>query len=205
MSHSEGEGGSRFARLLYGPTTLIWGEANEIEVSVHECRAAFLRETEPVLPGVDLSGLLAVATMQRALHDLVKIGDEIEVEKDRLLETFMAFAKALCERLKEQGHWADYIDPCSGLAMLTPEANKVFSEVDSAQQLLGYGVMNCGCCKVLLHPSWSSAVYPATIFTTAPRQVVIELFPQIAAVAASAASTVAAAAATSASSVDDKA
>ena len=35
--------------------------------------------------------------------------------------------------------------------------------------------MNAGCCKVLLHPQWGSAVYPATIFTTAPTAKVIEI------------------------------
>lgn len=28
---------------------------------------------------------------------------------------FMAWAKAVCDKLIAQGHWADYIDPCSGL------------------------------------------------------------------------------------------
>ncbi len=28
---------------------------------------------------------------------------------------FMEFAKVLCEALRRKGHWADYIDPCSGL------------------------------------------------------------------------------------------
>jgi len=59
--------------------------------------------------------------------------------------------------------------------MLTKDANKVFSEVDSAQQLLGYSVQNCGCCKVLLHPQWGSAVYPASMFTNAPLEVVKSL------------------------------
>ena len=30
----------------------------------------------------------------------------------------MDFAKAVCADLMAQGHWADYIDPCSGLPML---------------------------------------------------------------------------------------
>lgn len=36
-------------------------------------------------------------------------------------------------------------------------------------------VMNAGCCKVLLHPQWGSAVYPATLFTTAPSSRVLKL------------------------------
>lgn len=146
----------------------------EIEVSVHETRKAFQSEIGQVLLGVSLeNGLLAISTMQHARHDLVAVGDNIELEKDRLLETFMDFAKALCDMLIAQGHFADYIDPCSGLAMLTRDANKVFSEVDSAEQLLGYSVMNAGCCKVLLHPAWGSAVYPATIFTSAKAEDVV--------------------------------
>jgi hypothetical protein len=35
--------------------------------------------------------------------------------------------------------------------------------------------MNAGCCKVLLHPLWGSAVYPATLFTTAPKDTVTEI------------------------------
>ena len=168
---------SRFARTAWGPVALSL-PTGSIEVAVHETRKAFQREVEFVLPGVPLAGdekegsgaglLLAISTMQQARFDLVQVGDDIEQEKDRLLETFMAFARELCEKLIAKGHFADYIDPCSGLPMLTKDANKVFSEVDSAEQLLGYGVMNAGCCKVLLHPAWGSAVYPATVFTTAP-------------------------------------
>ena len=169
MSSSSGRE-SRFARTTWGPVVLCL-PSGEIEVSVHETRKAFQREVEFVLPGVSLeNGLLALATMQRARFDLVQVGDDIEQEKDRLLETFMDFAKGLCDKLIAKGHFADYVDPCSGLPMLTRDANKVFSEVDSAEQLLGYGVMNAGCCKVLLHPAWGSAVYPATIFTTAKAQ-----------------------------------
>ncbi len=28
---------------------------------------------------------------------------------------FADFAKPLCQELRARGHWADYIDPCSGL------------------------------------------------------------------------------------------
>lgn len=28
---------------------------------------------------------------------------------------FMGFAEVVVRWLREQGHWADYIDPCSGL------------------------------------------------------------------------------------------
>jgi len=54
------------------------------------------------------------------------------------------------------------------------DSQKVFSEVQCAELLLGYQVMNAGCCKIILHPQWGSAVYPATIFTNAPTTLVLE-------------------------------
>jgi hypothetical protein len=35
--------------------------------------------------------------------------------------------------------------------------------------LLNYKAYNAGFCKVLTHPKWGSAVYPATIFAFGPR------------------------------------
>ncbi|KXZ56956.1 hypothetical protein GPECTOR_1g862 [Gonium pectorale] len=80
----------------------------------------------------------------------------------------MAWAKAVCEQLSAAGHWADYIDPCSGLPMIHTDLNNVYPEVPALSVLMGYQTANAGCCKVLLHPVWGSAVYPASLFTEAP-------------------------------------
>jgi Methylmalonic aciduria and homocystinuria type D protein len=85
---------------------------------------------------------------------------------------FLEFGEELCGKLRRLGYWADYIDPCSGLPMLTRDCNKVYSEVDGMECLLNYKAYNAGFCKVLTHPRWGSAVYPATIFCYAPRDVV---------------------------------
>lgn len=44
------------------------------------------REVQSVFPDVDLSDLLIVPTCQQADYDLVRTGEKIEGEKDRLLE-----------------------------------------------------------------------------------------------------------------------
>ena len=72
--------------------------------------------------------VFAIPTNQKAREDLVAVGDHIELEKDRLLNSFMDFARILCERIRSLGFWSDYIDPCSGLPMLTRNCNKVYSE-----------------------------------------------------------------------------
>ena len=59
--------------------------------------------------------------------------------------------------------------------MLTSDTTKVYSEVDGMQLLLHYRTMDAGMCKVLLHPKWGSAVYPASAFTDAPLESVKEV------------------------------
>lgn len=44
------------------------------------------REVQSVFPDVDLSGMLIVPTCQQADYDLVRTGEKVELEKDRLLE-----------------------------------------------------------------------------------------------------------------------
>jgi len=150
-------------------------QARSFEVHILRCNKAVVRELEFVFPHVDVkAGVYAVPTLQRSRYDLVSYGGEIEVEKDRLLVEFLSFGAFVCDALVVAGHWADYIDPCSGLPMLAPSSGKTFNEVDSMQSLLQYRVMNAGCCKVLLHPDWGSAVYPASLFTNAPPDLVAQ-------------------------------
>ncbi|KAG1659103.1 hypothetical protein FOA52_013749 [Chlamydomonas sp. UWO 241] len=139
-----------------------------IEYSVHACPAKIEKEVATVLPGADLSKLLIVPTCQRAVTDLVKTGEDVEKEKDELLEKFMAWAKKVCGSLEGQGFWSDYIDPCSGLAMIHQDSQIVYNEVEALSILKGYSTANAGCCKILLHPKWGSSVYPASLFTCAP-------------------------------------
>ena len=51
--------------------------------------------------------------------------------------------------------------------MLDDHANVVYPEVDGLELLLGYKTQVAGGCKLLSHPRWGAAVYPATLFTTA--------------------------------------
>ena len=113
--------------------------------------------------------------------DLVNVGPHVEREKDALLEAFVAFAGRACELLAAQGHWADYIDPCSGLPMLHRSGTGVYGEVDALVTLLRYTTVNAGCCKVALHPQWGSAVYPASLMTKAPLQDALQALQQAAA------------------------
>lgn len=157
---------------------------DDIECSIHSLPKQLMREFNHVFGDKYLSPefrvdnnveLLAMPTNQRAREDLVNIGPHIELEKDRLLNVFMTFGQDICSRIRNEGYWADYIDPCSGLPMLTKSCNKVYSEVDGMEVLLNYRSYNAGFCKILTHPKWGSAVYPATIFLNAPFELVVSI------------------------------
>ena len=120
-----------------------------------------------------------LSCMQRTKIDLVRTGEGVDNEKDFCLERFISFARRVTDRLIAVGHWADYIDPCSGLSMLNKDSQQIYGEVDALVTLLNYQTTNTGCCKVVLHPTWGSAVYPASIFTKAPVTGLHEVFLEV--------------------------
>mmetsp|Transcript_25929 Transcript_25929/g.79739 ORF Transcript_25929/g.79739 Transcript_25929/m.79739 type:complete len:182 (+) Transcript_25929:519-1064(+) len=163
------------------PQALITHAGNQIEVSVHTAPRAVLRELRQVFGGrVSLDdAVVCLPTSQNTSIELVNWGDEAAGEKDRCLETFAAFGEAM--RAALSGHWCDYIDPCSGLPRHEDCSTCVYDEVSGHQCLLKYHVSQAGGCKVLLHPKWGTACYPATIFTTAPAEAVLAALDAVAA------------------------
>lgn len=184
------------ASTLWGPhyLTRCAGNLDGIEVSVHTLPRPLEREFHHVFHERNLNldqyrqqqqdvasssaQFLAIPTNQHAREDLVATGQHVEQEKDRLLNLFFRVAAEVTNKIRQAGYWADYIDPCSGLPMLTPNCNKVYSEVDGMECCLGYKAYNAGFCKILTHPTWGSAVYPATMFAYAPPDVVISILQE---------------------------
>ncbi|RLN90786.1 hypothetical protein BBJ28_00005758 [Nothophytophthora sp. Chile5] len=166
---------ARVLEPLLRPTELRDG----FQVSVHSCPRLMLRELMHVFPAQfgrkAVEPVLAILTCQKSLMDLSQFGEDADKEKDRLLETFVAFAQQVATQLAARQFWVDFIDPCSGLPMLTLSSNKVYSEVDGVELLLRYRCLSAGMCKILVHPVWGAAVYPASLFTNAPFEVVQEV------------------------------
>ena len=156
-------------------TTTTTTSPPPFEVSVHTLPRLVASEIQQVLPGVETpTGMIAILTAQKSKYELVEWGDEVAKEKDELLERFVAWASVVRQHLMDQGYWCDYIDPCSGLPANT-DGNQLYGEVDGFQALLGYRTQNANCCKILLHPKWGSAVYPASMFTNAPKEIVVDI------------------------------
>eukprot|EP00049_Salpingoeca_infusionum_P026801 m.27985 g.27985 ORF g.27985 m.27985 type:complete len:192 (-) comp9004_c0_seq1:2975-3550(-) len=152
------------------------------ELSIHKLPRR-MRETFTDVFGRDVGqtweSVHVIPTFQSTTVDLVGLGADVEQEKDLCLEQFVAFANLLCKRVNGLGYWADYTDPASGLPALGDRGVGVYPEVQAAQYLFKYDVINTGCCSLLSHPAFGTSVYPATLFSTAPAGVLEEILQQI--------------------------
>jgi len=83
---------------------------------------------------------------------------------------FTEFASAACKLLAEQGVWADFIDPCSGMPMVHRDSPSPYDEVGAFANVLGYKISSAGPCKILLHPKFGSSIYPASMFARCSRE-----------------------------------
>ena len=151
--------------------------ASLLQYSLHTAPPTLRRELHSILPALALDPshpLLLLPTFQQSLAPLTTFTPQTEAEKNRLLETFSGFARALCLHLTSRGYFADYIDPCTGHPALTASGGSVYSEVDGASALLRYRVEQAGSCSIVLHPMWGSGCYPASCVTNARVEAVLE-------------------------------
>eukprot|EP00468_Gymnochlora_sp_CCMP2014_P008144 CAMPEP_0167759528 /NCGR_PEP_ID=MMETSP0110_2-20121227/11076_1 /TAXON_ID=629695 /ORGANISM="Gymnochlora sp., Strain CCMP2014" /LENGTH=209 /DNA_ID=CAMNT_0007645929 /DNA_START=166 /DNA_END=795 /DNA_ORIENTATION=- len=159
----------------------------EIEYSVHKLHPIIRRHCKRIFPSLakkvstskkegktSLESLLCIPTFQHCKCDMLEFTEIAESEKDAKLKSFYAWCQALCDELIKKGHWADYIDPCSGYPVIGDGGSSVYNEVEGMQLLLRYRHQQVGMCKVILHPRWGQRIYPASMFTTAPLTVVQE-------------------------------
>jgi Methylmalonic aciduria and homocystinuria type D protein len=92
---------------------LTWNSAGGPAADVPR---SHVRDIQAIFPDItDLDDMVIVPTCQRSKANLLATGEAVDREKDELLEAFVHWAQQVCDRLKQQGHWCDYIDPCSGL------------------------------------------------------------------------------------------
>lgn len=178
------KGAAKKIRTVLAPE-LLPGCGGDFEVSIHLPPKALEYELDMIFPSVDVKKdqVVCILTAQKSKMKLLNWNDETALEKDLLLERFVKWASSVREFLTGMGpeggegnvkYWADWIDPCSGLPA-NGDGNKVYGEVDGFELMCNYKTNNAGGCKILLHPSWESAVYPATVFTNAPADVTVSV------------------------------
>ena len=90
---------------------------------------------------------------------------QVELAKAHLRRRALVVGAAVEAALQQRGYQTALFDPMTGLPTDTSFGIPL-DDVAVAQQLLGYPAQASGPCTCLIHPTWGSAVYPATLLST---------------------------------------
>jgi len=142
-----------------------------VEFSVHDTPVLLRKELGAMFPtkNVENGPFTTITYSQKTEHDMSKWSEKIEDEREMKTEAFVQTAKEICGRLKEEGYWADFIDPCSGTPHYGSHSNTSLFETDERFRLLGFRIEDLGCCKVILHPKYGRNVFVGCIMTDASK------------------------------------
>lgn len=150
----------------------------DLEYSVHVPSKLLKRDVATVFPDAAITlatPLIIIPTFQKSTVSLLEYGDEQAKEKDRLLLRFFEWCERVCHQVSVlyPSAWIDATDPASGMAW-RGASSSCYSDVDGVIGLLHYDTIESGGCRILSHPRWNYAVYPTTLFTTAPPSVILQ-------------------------------
>jgi len=138
------------------------------EFGVHDTPLLLKKEMAALFPTQNLNAAFTTITYsQRTVNDMSKWSEEVESEREVQIERFVQTAQEVCGRLREEGHWADFIDPCSGTPHYGNHTNTTMFETDDKFRLLGFQIEDLGCCKVIIHPTFGRNVFVGCIVTNA--------------------------------------
>lgn len=142
----------------------------KVECSVQKCGPSLQRSFSDLFPDKTFKPgeMTVVSICQHTRNDMTVWSQHVAEEREELLKNFIESATEICDFLKSQGYWADFIDPSSGNAHFGAYSNSTFFETDERYNQLGYRVLDMGCCKALSHHLWGTYIYVGSIFTNAP-------------------------------------
>lgn len=143
-------------------------DAASVECVVQPCPHRLSADAALMFPLAPPTALTVVTVTQRTEQDMSFWSSAVEEERERLLQSFIQEATQICEELWGQGHWADFIEPSSGLPFFGPYTNLPLFETDERMSSLGFTVEDLGCCRVLRHSLWGTNVFVGVVFTSAP-------------------------------------
>jgi len=144
--------------------------AEMLDVVASEAPLLLRKQMADLFPSQKITeGTLTVVTLSfKTTHDMSNWSEEMEEERERLTKDMVVTAKEICGRLKDEGFWADFIDPCSGTPHFSDHSSTTMMETDEKYRLLGFRIEDLGCCKVISHNRWGRHVFVGLCVTSAP-------------------------------------
>ncbi|OQV15291.1 putative Methylmalonic aciduria and homocystinuria type D-like protein, mitochondrial [Hypsibius exemplaris] len=147
--------------------------SDKVECLVQECSPKLTRSFAELFPaGIPAATpgnptLSAVIVTHHTEHNMSVWSAEMDVEREKLTGQFVEMAVEMVQTLRDNGVWADFIDPSSGRPYYSPYTNATFFDTDERYKEFGFVIQDLGCCKCLEHPLVGAKAFVGTILTNA--------------------------------------
>ena len=120
----------------------------DMDLEVHDIPQLLRKDLQPMFPEqLDLAAVITLSFYTD--NDMSVWSEEVEEEREKVTHASVLHCKEICGRLKEEGYWADFIDPSSGTPHYSAHSNITLFETDERYRLLGFSIDDLGCCKVI--------------------------------------------------------
>ncbi|CAL8320693.1 unnamed protein product [Merluccius merluccius] len=141
---------------------------SKVECAIQSCPDLLKKDFQSMFPEAPSKGMMVVTVTQKTQNDMTSWCEQVDEEREQMLDKFIAGAKEICYALQTAGFWADFIDPSSGLPFFGSYTNNTLFETDERYCKLGFEIEDLGCCKVIRHKLWGTHVFVGSVFTNAP-------------------------------------
>ncbi|XP_067112287.1 metabolism of cobalamin associated Db [Osmerus mordax] len=143
-------------------------DSSSVECAIQTCPELLKKDFQSMFPEAPARGLTVVTVTQKTKNDMTSWCQEVDSERESMLDNFVSGAREICYALRTEGFWADFIDPSSGMAFFGSYTNNTLFETDERYRQLGFQIEDLGCCKVIRHALWGTHVFVGSLFTDAP-------------------------------------
>lgn len=117
ISHNELLNKLNGDKPLPSPNLFFDEDKNNLHCEAHECPLLLIKDFQELFPknNANLSNGLTVLTLTyKTENDMRMWSNDVDCEREQLLEKFVITAKKMCSYLQKNGYWADFVDPSSG-------------------------------------------------------------------------------------------
>ncbi|MBE9045378.1 methylmalonic aciduria and homocystinuria type D protein [Pleurocapsales cyanobacterium LEGE 10410] len=152
----------------------------EIEIAIAPPHQFVLDRQQQLLPDWKVEPAYMILLLQQSSISLKVISPEADREKNLLRAKFIYWGRALIFALQDRGYQGELFDPRTGCPLFGRQGINLDDNA-VAKALLNYPVVSYRQCSLLIHPTWGDRVYPSTMVTSAPQEIIKLTIKQISA------------------------
>ena len=153
-------------------TIFITPSHQEVQVYLVSPSKFIQNYQQQLLPNWKVPIAQIILVLQQSQISFTAASEQLILEKDRLRNNFIRWGTNLIFQLQDQGYISDLFDPRNGYPLLAPPGKSTFDDNVAIKTLLDYPLINFKNCSLISHPRWGESVYPSSIATSAPPNII---------------------------------